>query len=283
MSRILFGTIALAVFVTGDCRNLLNRALSMSDVHQAQSMSDALYQSRAQDQEYGIGLTLLMVSISAVLAYGITSWFSQATAIATVASGQDPNQRSETSSLVPKNESSSSSSSSQGDPSPWTPFYVMLISIPALVGSCCWPLLIAVIVGIHDIAAAKYREAAHSITFGFHLGIFAVLLPQLFSRTLQQRSQMGYFMKWSPFALAGTGALLVMVDLTRHMMLDQGFFEGVFDMYDDNGHLTFVGKIGVACTWLGVIALVIGTSWLTSFSSRLQKFFSSTSNEQAAS
>jgi hypothetical protein len=144
-------------------------------------------------------------------------------------------------------------------------------------------LLVASLIGVYDIATAKYREAAHSISFGFHIGIFGVLLPQLFARTRQQRSELGSFQKWLPFSLATLGAALIMVDLTRHMILDQGFFEKQLSMYNDGGGLTFAGKFGVVCTWLGVISLVIGTSTLTSFSSRLQKFFASPTDAQQAS
>jgi hypothetical protein len=131
----------------------------------------------------------------------------------------------------------------------------------------------ASIIGVYDIASAKYREAAHSISFGFNIGIFAVLLPQLFQRTRERRRDLECFNKWTPFILAALGAALIMVDLFRHMLLDQGFFEKQLPMYGKEGHLTFAGKFGVACTWLGVIALVIGTSLLTNFSSRIQTLF----------
>jgi len=268
VSSSLRGLLAMTVFMTCDCRNLLNREYSMSD---------ALHQSITQDQEYGFGYTFLMVAISAILAYGITIWFSKAASAATsTPEEQQLDHRLETSALVQKN-----TVLSQGEASPWMPCCVMLVSIPALVGSCCWPLLMASILGFYDIASAKYREAAHNISFGFHIGVFLVLLPQLFTRTQNQCSGIGQLHKWAPFCLATSGAALIMVDLCRHMILDQGYFEKHLAMYGKGG-LTFAGKFGVVCTWLGVISLLIGTTCLTSFNSRIRKLFSSRTSEQAA-
>lgn len=265
MSRSLSSLLAMTILVTCDCRNLMHRAQSVSN-------SDLLYQAVAKDQEYGMTYTILMVAASALIAYGITSWVSKRVISASgCTTCEQPTQGSESSALVQRSTSSSSQPSS--DPL-WTPYIVMFISIPALVGSCCWPLLVASLLGLYDIATAKYREAAHSISFGLHIGIFAVLLPQLFWRSYDQRKHLGFWQQWVPFTLAALGAALIMVDLSRHMLLDQGLFENSLGMYAEGGGLTRVGKIGVTCTWLGVVALVIGTSWLTSFSSRMQKLFS---------
>merc|ERR1719265_2005161 len=68
MSCSLSSLLALTVFVTCDCRNLMSRDQSFS-------MSDALYQTTMQDQEYSIWMTLLTVQQVLLWAMVSPAWY----------------------------------------------------------------------------------------------------------------------------------------------------------------------------------------------------------------
>lgn len=145
------------------------------------------------------------------------------------------------------------------------PFLVACVSIPALIGTCCWPLLVAMLLGMAQLSTDHSRSIAHSLTWGANFGAMASLLPDLLARTDKTRSHLAPFWHWAPVSLYLLGGLLVMEDLTRHLLLDQGIGTSRLPMYQDNGNLTLVGRIGVACTWIGIALLFISIVWLVKF------------------
>mmetsp|Transcript_21688 Transcript_21688/g.49369 ORF Transcript_21688/g.49369 Transcript_21688/m.49369 type:complete len:114 (+) Transcript_21688:442-783(+) len=65
-----------------------------------------------------------------------------------------------------------------------------------------------------------------------------------------------------PIMCTMLGTILVLMDLTRHVILDQGYFGPELRMYSpSSGNLTVVGCCGVVATWLGFILILIGTLW----------------------
>jgi hypothetical protein len=56
-------------------------------------------------------------------------------------------------------------------------------------------------------------------------------------------------------------AMLVMTDLTRHILLDAGLFEDALAMNDADGGLSFAGHVGRATTWCGFILLFVSVAF----------------------
>lgn len=56
-------------------------------------------------------------------------------------------------------------------------------------------------------------------------------------------------------------AMLVMTDLTRHILLDAGLFEDALAMNDPNGGLSLAGRIGRATSWCGFILLFVSVAF----------------------
>merc|ERR1719379_3007857 len=99
--------------------------------------------------------------------------------------------------------------------------------------------------------------------------MFGALLPQLAGRTVARRSHLPPGRRWAPFCIVVLGAAMVMLDLTRHMLLDLGIGEHVLPMYKQDASLTAVGKAGVVCTWTGVALIFVGVAMLTDLPKKL--------------
>jgi len=161
----------------------------------------------------------------------------------------------------------------------WTACMVVMMSIPALLGSCCWPLLAAGMLGMAQLSTSGTRAVAHAFMFGLHFGIFAALIPKLVVRTSEERKHIASPQIWAPLCLCVIGAAFVMLDLTRHMLLDFGIGIEYLPMYQDDGNLTQVGKAGVLCTWVGMVALIVGVAWLIDLPSKMRKRWQAASGE----
>jgi len=155
------------------------------------------------------------------------------------------------------------------EPSLWAPALVMVFSIPALLGTCCWPLLVAGLLGMAQLSTVSSRALSHAASFGLNIGMFGALLPQLAGRTAARRGDLPPCRRWAPFCMVVLGAALVMLDLTRHMLLDLGYGDHVLPMYKEDGSLTAVGKAGVVCTWSGVALIFVGVAMLTDIPKKL--------------
>lgn len=67
--------------------------------------------------------------------------------------------------------------------------------------------------------------------------------------------------RWAPFAVLVAASLLVMVDLTRHILLDADVAVSSLHMFYPDGSLTAAGKIGMMASWVGNILLFVGLVW----------------------
>jgi hypothetical protein len=73
------------------------------------------------------------------------------------------------------------------------------------------------------------------------------------------------------------GSVLIMVDTTRHMLLDHG---GVIAqpekiaMYNNDGSLSPVGQFCQRCTVVGLVMLLSGMLWFLDFPKKVYSAFS---------
>lgn len=101
--------------------------------------------------------------------------------------------------------------------------------------------------------------------WGLHLGALAALAVYVATRTPGDRSQYNCLLRWTPFACVVIGSLLMLFDLTRHLLLDQNVAPVALHMYNSDHTLTAVGRFGMTATWVGVVLLVFGTGWFLNY------------------
>eukprot|EP00746_Dinoflagellata_sp_MGD_P112745 gnl/MRDRNA2_/MRDRNA2_49874_c0_seq1.p1 gnl/MRDRNA2_/MRDRNA2_49874_c0~~gnl/MRDRNA2_/MRDRNA2_49874_c0_seq1.p1 ORF type:complete len:138 (-),score=27.39 gnl/MRDRNA2_/MRDRNA2_49874_c0_seq1:260-673(-) len=126
--------------------------------------------------------------------------------------------------------------------------------------------------GAAEFFTPKARAIGHALFWGLNFGLFVVMCSYVALKT-SKKDEENVCLKWSPFALLFTGALLVMVDLTRHVLLDLELAGEELAMYDDYGDLSLVGKIGVSCTWIGCICVASGIAWYANLPGKIMKMF----------
>lgn len=68
---------------------------------------------------------------------------------------------------------------------------------------------------------------------------------------------------------------MMLLDLTRHVLLDQNIAPQLLHMYNSDHSLTVVGQLGVICTWVGVGLLVIGTAWFLNYHQKIKRMYNS--------
>lgn len=111
-----------------------------------------------------------------------------------------------------------------------------------------------------------------------NFGLFVVVSMYLVMKAKQDEQNLA--VKWGPFALVTLGALFVMADLTRHVLLDLGLAGEELAMYNDDGGLTTVGTIGQLLTWLGVFMVASGIMWFANLPAKILKALSQDSEEK---
>lgn len=114
----------------------------------------------------------------------------------------------------------------------------------------------------------------HSLTWGLHLGALGSLAAYIFTRTPGDRASCGPLARWAPFACVVLGSLLMLFDLTRHMLLDKDIAPKALHMYNEDGSLTAVGRFGMVATWIGVALLVFGTGWFLDYRGKIKRVLS---------
>jgi len=146
------------------------------------------------------------------------------------------------------------------------------ISIPALVGQWCWPILLASIfsASISGSSAEELTSFAHTITFGITLAIMTNFIQYFYVKS-SKRSGL-HFIKYGPLYLSILATCLVMMDLTRHVLQDNELVH--MSMYNEDGSLTSVGIfMTVIGTWLGYTCLFIAVFWEIKFVSKLKNLY----------
>lgn len=116
------------------------------------------------------------------------------------------------------------------------------------------------------------REISHHVTWGADLVLFSLVVWYVLESTLEKPGS-----SWWPVWLVTAGALLTMMDPTRHLLLDH---DGVFiqpeaiTMYNEEGGLSTVGSTCMYSTRFGLAMLVLGVTLFIKLPSKIAKLCS---------
>lgn len=106
------------------------------------------------------------------------------------------------------------------------------------------------------------RGFAHTLMFGFNLAAFSSMLTFVAVKTPGRRGHLSsWAATWGPFVGLVLASLMVMFDLTRHVLLDADLFNEALHMFNRDGSLTPAGCIGMGLTWLGNALLAASLIW----------------------
>ncbi|CAK0854189.1 unnamed protein product [Prorocentrum cordatum] len=109
------------------------------------------------------------------------------------------------------------------------------------------------------VSTAKTRAVSHSLSGGLHIGALGALAVYVFARTPGDRASSHPLIRWAPFVVVVLGSLMVLLDLTRHVLLDQNIAPIHLHMYNKDGSLTTVGSAAVLPALS--LALFAGSGW----------------------
>lgn len=139
--------------------------------------------------------------------------------------------------------------------------FLLFSTLPSVLGSCCWPLLLA---GAFDlVATASARALSHSLTLAVDLAVTTNIVQFM---AMKQHVR--------PALLAGSASLFIVADPLRHVLLDAGIASDAWSMYRTDCSpteglrgfrcLTVVGwLIPVGCTLVGNILMIASVMWAT--------------------
>lgn len=172
----------------------------------------------------------------------------------------------------------------------WAALCTVAFSIPALVGSWCWPVVLAAIIpAMKGMNNSSTKSFTHSLTWGINLAVLTNMLQFIHAKTKKTRKNMSHFRKWGPCYLILLSIFLVLADLTRHLVNDSWGMQNCKDVtpdnvtfphldkdleyevceshdvaseYNDNGGLSVYGWVfTIFCTWSGFACMVTGIFW----------------------
>jgi len=153
----------------------------------------------------------------------------------------------------------------------------LIISIPALIGAWCWP---ALVIGLlSGTVAAAARSLGHYISFGVTLTLMLCVNGYILYCAVTKRR--GLRFQYAPLCLTLIAAVLIMADLSRHVLQDvniwkSGPFPGSSEYrsgceQENVSCLTLLGVFfTIICTYSGFIFLFWGTMWNANFLSKLK-------------
>jgi len=156
-------------------------------------------------------------------------------------------------------------------------FLSLFISIPALIGSWCWPLLLATILGVAATAAS--RSFAHTITFGITVAILSNLAQYVYHKCSTRKGT--HFNHYGPFYLCALSVPLVCADLIRHVLEDNEMLSPAASralaMYRPDCDAESMRCLSVAgwfftiiMTYLGYLLLFVGNFWCINFTKKVK-------------
>lgn len=125
-----------------------------------------------------------------------------------------------------------------------------------------------------SVSSEGNKAISHHFTWGADLVLFAAVIWLVYTKTEPRGDENGRS-RWLPFLLTCLGCVMMLVDPTRHLLLDHG---GVICapedlvMYADNGGLTTLGKVGRWSTIMGLVFLLVGVLWVLRFPERVLNF-----------
>lgn len=125
------------------------------------------------------------------------------------------------------------------------------------------------------MASGENRQSCHHMTFGADLVFFGGAIWYTASATARSRSEDSFFAKWGSVIFVVMGCVLLILDPTRHLILDHGGFgmERQLAMYNDDGVLSPMGRASKMATHFGIVLLSVGLLWFVGAPEKFSKIF----------
>jgi hypothetical protein len=115
-----------------------------------------------------------------------------------------------------------------------------------------------------DITSDSNREITHHFTLGADVILFATVVTFVARTAFSGSTKQSSFSRWGPLSLVSFGALLLILDPTRHVLLDHGgvfFKERTLAMYSKHGGLSAIGKFCQISSIVGLSLFSMGMMW----------------------
>jgi len=161
--------------------------------------------------------------------------------------------------------------------------FSVLLSIPALIGAWCWPLVVASILSIS--VSGTSIHFAHAFT---SMITFTIMTNMAQYVGLKCQSRVGtHLQRWGPFYLAALAVPLVMTDLVWHLIADNALIKDPPKSYNPEctgpaiACLTAFGWfISIITTWSGYICLFISVFWVIDFHKKIRAKYNAVRNQR---
>lgn len=114
-----------------------------------------------------------------------------------------------------------------------------------------------------SIESDSNREAFHHFTFGADVVLFSAVTWYI-AKMASAGKNASSFEKWGPLAVVSLGCASLILDPTRHVLLDHGgvlFQPSTLAMYSGPGKLSAMGQFCQVATITGLVLLLIGMLW----------------------
>mmetsp|Transcript_87472 Transcript_87472/g.245587 ORF Transcript_87472/g.245587 Transcript_87472/m.245587 type:complete len:136 (-) Transcript_87472:96-503(-) len=124
-----------------------------------------------------------------------------------------------------------------------------------------------------NMASDANREKSHHFTFGADIVLFTGLTVFMVLKASQKSAGRQH---WAPALAVALGSVLIMLDPTRHVLLDHGgvwFSESSLSMYSDYPQLSPIGRFCQIATILGLALLMTGVIWFSGIFEKLLRHF----------
>lgn len=159
----------------------------------------------------------------------------------------------------------------------------LFLTLPALAGSCCWPLLLAGIIGISATAAS--RNISHTFSLALTLATLTNLVQFMWHKASAQGGVLSHWQRYGPTYVLSIATPLVLADQVRHCLQDSGvwpqpgssMFIDSDDCQDVSGFkgmwcLTAVGWwFSIVFTYSGFSLLIVSVVWSTKLVSKIRR------------
>lgn len=108
------------------------------------------------------------------------------------------------------------------------------------------------------VASDPIRERTHYFTLGSLLVLFTYQIYHIATQTPRMRAGYSLMQKWAPLVLVFFGAIGMLLDQFRHLLLNLGMFEKQLAMYADFPNLSLAGRFCQVATVTGCISMLSG-------------------------
>jgi len=156
--------------------------------------------------------------------------------------------------------------------------FILILSVPALIGAWCWP---ALVIGLlSGVASAAARQLGHLVSIIITGTLMIGVNSYIFYKCRQRK---GTFRKrWGPLCFTLVAAPLILLDILRHVLADNHIWKaGPFPGSSEYRHgctqenwscLTLTGwLITIGCTYIGFACLFVGTMWSANLIQKLKQ------------